>query len=68
MKPIQVSRKPTKCQNCKNKTVVEILYGDPTEEAYQLSEEGKLILGGCVILDDSPDWQCLQCKTKYVKI
>lgn len=68
MNPIQVSHKPTQCQTCYQTTVVEIVYGDPTEEAYQLSEEDKLVLGGCVILGNSPDWECVQCKTRYSKI
>lgn len=38
-------------------------YSHSTEEAYQLSEEGKLILDGCVILGNTPDWECVQCKT-----
>ena len=68
MKPTKVSHKPTQCQICHHTTVVEIVYGDPTAETYQLSEEGKLVLGGCVILDNSPDWECVQCKTRYRKI
>lgn len=69
MLPIKVPRKPRKWHNCNNKTVVEISYGEPTEEAYKLYEEGKLVLGGCIILvGESPDWQCVQCKTKYIKI
>lgn len=68
MNPIQVHRKPRKCRNCNNTTVVKISYGNPTEWVMQMAEEGKLVLGGCIILENSPDWQCVQCKTKYIKI
>ena len=53
MNAIKVSHKPTKCQNCDNTIVVDIVYSHSTEEAYQLSEEGKLILDGCVILGNT---------------
>nr|WP_294931240.1 hypothetical protein [uncultured Flavobacterium sp.] len=53
MNAIKVSHKPTKCQNCDNTTVVEIVNSHSTEEAYQLCEEGKLILDGCVILGNT---------------
>ena len=67
MLPIKVLRKPRKCQNCNNKTVVEISYGDPTEWVMQMAEEGKLVLGGCIISNLSPQWQCAQCDTQYIK-
>jgi len=66
--PNEVSHKPTKCQICDNQTVVEIVYGDSTEEAWQLSADGKLVLGACVILGNSPDWEFVQYKTRYSKM
>jgi len=31
-------------------------------------EEGKVVLGGCVVTDDSPQWRCLSCGVKIYKI
>ncbi len=70
MKPIVVSARPDKCPKCGGK-VVEILYGMPTSEAFEASERGELVLGGCCItLDENgkiadPDWQCIKCETQF---
>ena len=67
MKPIKVPRKPNKCHKCGKTTVVKILYGMPTEEAFKLLEQEKLVIGGCCITEKSPDWACSNCKTEYFK-
>lgn len=57
-----------KCPICGSTNVCEILYGMPTGEAYELAEQGKLILGGCeIIIDDlpQPDYGCLDCKFEW---
>ena len=57
-----------KCPKCGSSNVCEILYGMPTGEAYELAEQGKLILGGCdIIIDDlpQPDYGCLDCKFEW---
>jgi hypothetical protein len=67
---IKVSTKPDKCPKCGGK-VVEILYGAPTYEAFEASERGEIVLGGCCISVDeegnlqNPDWQCIKCKTQF---
>lgn len=61
---IPVRRKPAKCRHCGSK-VLRILYGEPTEEAYQQSLQGKFILGCCCINESSPDWQCPTCGQTY---
>ena len=67
MKPIKVPRKPIKCQKCGKKTVVKILYGMPSPESWERYENGKLIIGGCCITQDSPEWGCTHCQTEYKK-
>lgn len=67
MNPIKVARKPKKCYKCSKSTVVKILYGMPTDEALELSEQGKLVLGGCCISEISPEWVCTNCETEYKK-
>ena len=67
MNPIKVTSKPRKCQKCGKTSVVKILYGMPTDEAWELSEKGKLIIGGCCITEKSTDWACTHCKTEYKK-
>lgn len=67
MEPITVLRKPRKCHQCGKMTVVKILYGMPSEVSWELYEKGKLIIGGCCITQDSPEWACTHCATEYKK-
>ena len=68
MKSIFVTRKPRKCHRCGRQAVVKILYGEPNEEAEVLSKEGKLVLGGCIVIEQNPDWACTHCETEYKKM
>ena len=64
--PLSVSRKPAKCPHCGGK-VVPVVYGDPTPEVMDSAERGKVILGGCCIAPDSPDYACAVCGQWYRK-
>ena len=68
MKPFKVSRKPNRCIRCGKPAVVKILYGEPTDESWELAQNGKLVIGGCVVNEKSPKWECTQCETQYIKI
>ena len=57
-----------KCPKCGSRNVCEFLYGLPTREAFELAEQGKLILAGCeIVMDDlsQPDYGCLDCKYEW---
>lgn len=63
---ILVKRKPAKCSVCKGK-VVPIVYGEPSCEIFQKADRKEVVLGGCIITGNDPDWECIECHTKYVK-
>lgn len=50
-----------KCPACGSTDTVKILYGEPTYEAYEESEHGKIVLGGCLISNISPTRHCKAC-------
>lgn len=58
------------CPKCGGK-VVEIIYGYPTEEAFEASKRGKVILGGCCIFEDkegnriNPKYGCIDCGERF---
>ena len=62
----EVHLKPMSCPKCKGKGV-KILYGEPTEEAMLLSDENKLVLGGCCFTEESPQWECIECEMRFLK-
>jgi len=54
------TKKP-KCPNCGSKNVIPIVYGLPEHEAFEREKRGEIILGGCLIDFDSPNWHCKDC-------
>ena len=58
-------RKPAWCPKCGSQDIREIVYGLPTDEAFELAEAGEVVLGGCFITFNDPDWCCMQCQHKW---
>lgn len=60
-----------KCLKCNSTNIIRIRYGEPTYETYLESEEGKCILGGCLIAVDehgkiiSDQYHCNDCGYEY---
>lgn len=61
---------PKNCPKCGGK-VVKIIYGEPTEELFEASDRGEVILGGCCIAIDekgnqiSPEYGCIDCEERF---
>lgn len=55
-----------KCPKCGGE-LVRIVYGLPTEEAFEASERGEIHLGGCCVFDDDPEYHCNKCGKDYYK-
>lgn len=58
--------KPDSCPACGSSRVARIVYGKQkyNAEFIQKVESGEIVCGGCVIKDDHPHWQCIDCLTK----
>jgi len=54
--PVSIDLPPA-CPTC-SAAAVPILYGLPVSEAVDAAERGLLVLGGCIVADDSPQWRC----------
>ena len=55
-----------KCPKCSSKdSVVRIAYGLPGNEMRKESVEGKIVLGGCIVKEDAPDWYCKECDNDF---
>ncbi len=57
--------KPEVCMLCNSSNVVPIMYGEPSPEALFEAYEGKVILGGCIIIEPAPIWGCIDCGVEY---
>lgn len=49
------------CPACKDRRGLDILYGMPTHEAFEMAERGEIAIGGCCIDDEAPERRCMAC-------
>ena len=49
------------CPSCNQETGVDIVYGMPGEETALKAEQGEIVLGGCVIEPNQPNYHCVSC-------
>ena len=47
--------------------LIKIIYGMPTEEIIEKSKREEVILGGCIIEENHPEYFCNRCKRNYTK-
>ncbi len=57
-----------KCPACESRKVIPIVYGEPDYTLQTEAHEGKVLLGGCVLMPDSPDYYCQACGNKWTKV
>jgi hypothetical protein len=53
--------RPPQCPHCGSGKVVPIAYGLPTSGAGEESKRGEIVLGGCCVSGDDPEWFCRDC-------
>ena len=49
------------CPACRLKTGVDILFGMPSLEAFEMAERQEIVLGGCCIDLEGPERKCTTC-------
>jgi len=53
------------CPQYGSKNTLRIIYGYPSYELFEEAEQGKVMLGGCCITDDSPEFACKDCNKEW---
>jgi hypothetical protein len=55
------------CPKCDNTSIAEILWGYFTEmdELKNDLDIGKITLGGCIVTDHDPKWECNDCGNRW---
>lgn len=56
------------CPQCLEAEGVEIAYGMPSNETLELLDRGLIVLGGCVIREGGPKYQCLWCDHQWGEV
>ena len=54
-----------KCPSCGSDNVAIIAFGYPGPEMTEEAERGDIVLGGCCVADDDPEWRCKECKQEW---
>jgi hypothetical protein len=49
------------CPRCGSTDAVRVLYGYPSSEMAEAERRGEVVLGGCMIWPESPDYECRDC-------
>lgn len=55
------------CPKCESRNVLKILYGMPTQGAFQKAEAEEIKLGGCCIIVGGPEYTCEDCEHEWNK-
>lgn len=63
----RVSNVKPYCPECGSKDIAEMLWGMPVydEKLIHGLEEGRIVLGGCCVTGDDPDWHCNDCGCEF---
>ena len=59
--PMPTETETRQCPRCGSTESTPILYGYPTNEAFEAAQRGEIALGGCIVGDESPDFECRGC-------
>lgn len=61
------TKEEIKCPKCGSRNFAEILYGMPMfdEKLENNIQDGKIVLGGCLIYDGMPLYRCNECKNDF---
>ncbi len=49
------------CLKCGGTKILPIVYGLPTPETFARAALGEVLLGGCVVFGNEPDFRCADC-------
>jgi hypothetical protein len=49
------------CPSCGSTDAVSIAYGYPSWEMAEAEIRGEVVLGGCMVGPESPDYECRDC-------
>jgi len=52
---------PKTCPRCSSEDTVPIVYGYPGPKLTEPSIRGEVVLGGCMVWPDAPDYTCKNC-------
>ena len=64
---MEENSKCPKCPKCGSNDIVPIVYGMPSDELFEKEGVHEVLLGGCLVNEDSPCWHCKSCQNNWGK-
>lgn len=63
-----VKNKTLVCPKCGSKNTADITYGlvDYDKDLEKDLDDGRIVLGGCIVSDDDPEYYCNDCQNKWI--
>lgn len=62
---MNAKQKTHNCPECDSEKVARIVFGYPGEEMMEQSERGEIVLGGCCVTENDPEWRCNDCENEW---
>ena len=53
------------CPECGSTDIIPIAYGKPGTELIKAADRGEVVLGGCMVPEDPPNWHCNNCGAQW---
>ena len=53
------------CAKCGGQKILPVVWGLPTKETFQRAVLGEVLLGGCMVFSEAPDWRCADCGANW---
>jgi len=60
-----MSKNHPKCPSCNSDNVAAIAFGYPGPEMIEEADRGDIVLGGCCVEEDDPEWHCKDCAHEW---
>jgi hypothetical protein len=54
-----------KCKKCGGGKILPVVYGLPLPDTFARAIRGEILLGGCVMFGNEPDYKCGECFTVF---
>ena len=65
MDRIETPEATKRCKQCGGHEILPVDYGLPRAETLARAALAEVLLGGCVVLGDEPDWRCAKCGAPF---
>ncbi len=56
------------CPQCGSHRTVPIVYGFVPASVGEAAERGEVVLGGCMLTGEDPEWACLACGHRWGRV